>query len=338
MKNHLRFLWLLVYLLTSFPASVLFAQSAQQANLIEGARKEGKLVWYTSMAIDLSKPLLDAFTKEYPFIKGDLVRAGNEQLTNRVFNETRAGKWGFDLISISSADLFVERGILAPYFSSERGAFIDEFKDSRGYWTSVYNSNLVLMYNTRLVREKEAPRDYADLLDPKWKGKMLMDSTDYEWFGTLAVALGKEKTAAYMKQLARQDLIWRRGHGLVAQLVGAGELPLGWAYTFRVERMKKDGAPVDWVDTFDPIMSTAHGMGYSSKATNPNAAKLFIDFALSKRSQQMIRDMRLVPSRRDVEPLVPKMDQNKLKIKRIPREVSLNVDLYAKEFREIFGI
>jgi ABC-type Fe3+ transport system substrate-binding protein len=102
--------------------------------------------------------------------------------------------------------------------------------------------------------------------------------------------------------------------------------------------MKKDGAPVDWVDTFDPIMSTAHGMGCSSKATNPNAARLFIDFALSKRSQQMIRDMRLVPSRRDVEPLVPKMDQNKLKIKRIPREVSLNVDQYAKEFREIFGI
>jgi iron(III) transport system substrate-binding protein len=190
MKTRLCFLWLLVSLLTSFPASVLFAQSAQQANLIEGARKEGKLVWYTSMAIDLSKPLLDAFTKEYPFIKGELVRAGNEQLTNRVFNETRAGKWAFDLISISSADLFVERGILAPYFSPERGAFIDEFKDSRGYWTSVYNSNLVLMYNARLVREKEAPRDYADLLDPKWRGKILMDSTDYEWFGTLRGRLG----------------------------------------------------------------------------------------------------------------------------------------------------
>jgi iron(III) transport system substrate-binding protein len=141
-----------------------------------------------------------------------------------------------------------------------------------------------------------------------------------------------------MKQLAPQGLTWRRGHGLVAQLVGAGELPLGWAYTFRVERMKKDGAPVDWVDTFDPIMTTVHGIGVSSKASNPNTAKLFIDFILSRRSQQMIRDMRLVPSRRDIEPLVPKMDQSKLKIRRIPNEVNLNVDQYAKEFRDIFGI
>ena len=69
---------------------------------------------------------------------------------------------------------------------------------------------------------------------------------------------------------------------------------------------------VDWVDTFDPIMSTIHGIGLSSKAANPNTAKLFIDFVLSKRSQQRIRDLRLVPSRRDIEPLVPKMDQSKL--------------------------
>ena len=130
------------------------------------------------MAIDLSKPVLDAFTKEYPFIKGELVRAGNEQITNRIFNETRAGKWVFDLLSISTIDLFVERGLLAPYLSPERDAYVNEFKDPKGLWTSVYNSNLVLMYNTRLVRDKDAPRDYGDLLDPKWKGKIaVLDMT-----------------------------------------------------------------------------------------------------------------------------------------------------------------
>lgn len=241
-------------------------------------------------------------------------------------------------LSISSMDMFVERNLLAPYFSTERDAYIDQFKDPKGFWTSVYNSNLVLMYNTRLVRNTEVPRDYADLLDPKWKGKLLMDSTDYEWYGTLAVAWGKDKAASYMKQLARQDLTWRRGHGLVAQLIGAGELPLGWAYTFRVERMKQDGAPVDWAATFDPIMTTIHGIGISAKASSPNAARLFVDFILSQRAQQMIRDLRLVPSRRDVPPLVAKLDQNKLKIRRIPREVALNIDQYAREFREIFGM
>src|ERR1043166_7284615 len=142
MKKHFSVFHILAIVAILAPAARLAAQSNQQTALIEGAKKEGKLVWYTSMAIDLSKPLLDAFTKEHPFIKGDLVRAGNEQLTNRIFNETRAGKWGFDLISLSSADLFVERGLFAPYNSPEREAFIPEFKEPRGYWTSVYNSNL----------------------------------------------------------------------------------------------------------------------------------------------------------------------------------------------------
>ena len=319
MKIRLRcFSVLVVCSIVGSQAPDLYSQVTPQAKLIEGAKKESRFVWYTSMAIDLSRPLLDAFAKEYPFVKGEVVRAGNEQITNRVLNATRAGKWGFDLLSISSVELFVDRGILTPYLSPERDAYIDEFKDPQGHWTSLYNSNLVLMYNTRLVHEKDVPKNYPDLLDAKWKGKLLMDSTDYDWFGTLALAWGKTRAVNYMKQLARQDLTWRRGHGLVAQIIGAGELPLGWAYTFRVERMKKEGAPVDWSDTFDPIVTTVHGIGVSSKAANPNSARLFVDFALSRRSQQMIRDLRLVPSRRDVEPLVAKYGPEPAKDKTYP--------------------
>jgi iron(III) transport system substrate-binding protein len=185
---------------------------------------------------------------------------------------------------------------------------------------------------------KEAPRNYTDLLDPKWKGKMLMDSTDYDWFGTLSIVWGKEKTVEYMRRLAKQEPLWRRGHGLTAQLLGAGEVPLAWAYNFRIERMKNDGAPVDWIETFDPIVVTVSGMGLSAKASNPNAAKLLIDFATSKRGQQMVRGMRRIPARTDIEPLAPKMDQSKLKLKAVPKEVYLHLDDYAREFRKIFGL
>ena len=102
----------------------------------------------------------------------------------------------------------------------------------------------------RCLRAKDAPRNYPDLLDPKWKGKMLMDSTDYDWFGTLVTVWGKEKTVEYMKRLALQNPLWRRGHGLTAQLLGAGEVPLAWAYNFRIERMKNEGAPVEWIESF----------------------------------------------------------------------------------------
>ncbi len=174
-------------------ATNLYAQSAQTSALIEGAKKESKLVWYTSMAIDTSKPLLDAFIKEYPFIKAELVRAGEEQLMNRILSETRAGKWLFDAISTSAMSVLVDRHMIAPYLTPERDAFLSEFKDPQGYWTAIFVNNLVLCYNTKMLGAKDAPKNYPDLLDPKWKDKMLMDSTDYDWFGTLTTVWGKEK-------------------------------------------------------------------------------------------------------------------------------------------------
>jgi iron(III) transport system substrate-binding protein len=316
--------------------SHLYAQS--QSTVVEAARKEGKLVWYTSMAVDTSKPLLDAFQKEYPFIKAELVRAGEEQLMNRILSETRAGKWLFDALSTSAMSVLVDRKMITPYLAPDRDAVLNEFKDAQGYWTGVFVNNLVLGYNTKMLPAKEAPKNYPDLLDPKWKGKMLMDSTDYDWFGTLTAVWGKEKTVEYMKRLAQQQPLWRRGHGLTAQLLGAGEVPLAWAYNFRIERMKKDGAPVDWIETFDPIVCTVSGMGLSAKAANPNATKLLINFATSRQGQQMIREMRRIPTRSDIEPLAPKMDQTKLKLKAVPKEVYLNFDDHAREFRKIFGL
>jgi iron(III) transport system substrate-binding protein len=317
---------------------VVWAQPTPSPALIELAKKEGKLVWYTSMAIDTSKPLLDAFLKEYPFIRADLVRAGEEQLMTRIMNETRAGKWSFDVVSGSAISTLVDRKIISPYLSPERDAYMSEFKDPQGYWTGIFVNNLILAYNTKLEAPKDAPKDYPDLLNSKWKGQILMDSTDYDWFGTLATVWGREKTLRYMERLARQEPKWRRGHGLTAQLVGAGETALAWAYNFRIERMKKEGAPVDWVDTFDPIVVTVSGIGLSAQPTNPNAAKLFVDFTLSKRGQEMIREMRRIPARSDVKPSAPKMDQSKLKLKAVPKEVYLNLDQYAQEFRKIFGL
>jgi hypothetical protein len=242
----------------------LRAQTPSQSALIEAAKKEGKLVWYTSMAVDTSKPLLDAYLKEYPFIKAELVRLGEEQLVNRILSETRAGRWAFDVLSTSSISTMIDRKIIIPYLAPERDLFMDQFKDPQGYWTGVFVNNLVLAYNTKLLAAKDAPKSYEDLLAPKWKGQMLMDSTDYDWYGTLLTVWGREKTVAYMQRLAKQDPLWRRGHGLTAQLVGAGEVPLAWAYNFRIERMKSDGAPVDWVETFDPIVVTISGIALSA--------------------------------------------------------------------------
>ena len=335
MKYYIHFFAPLILFTLTLVAN-LHAQS--QSALIDGAKKEGKLVWYTSMAIDTSKPVLDAFEKEYPFIKTELVRAGEEQLVNRILSETRAGRWAFDALSTSSIATMIERKIIAPYLAPERDLFMDQFKDPQGYWTGVFVNNLVLAYNTKMLAAKDAPKDYADLLQPKWKGQMLMDSTDYDWFGTLITVWGRDKTVQYMQRLAKQDPLWRRGHGLTAQLLGAGEVALAWAYNFRIERMKREGAPVDWIETFDPIVVTISGIALSSKATNPNTAKLLINFATSRKGQEMIREMRRIPARTDVKPAAAKMDQSKLKLKAVPKEVYSGLDEHAREFRKIFGL
>jgi iron(III) transport system substrate-binding protein len=117
---------------------------------------------------------------------------------NRVLSETRAGQWLFDAISTSAMGALVDRRLITAYNAPERDAFLSEFKDPQGFWTGVFVNNLVLCYNTKMLPPKDAPKNYPDLLDPKWKGKMLMDSTDYDWFGTLATVWGKEKTVQYM--------------------------------------------------------------------------------------------------------------------------------------------
>src|SRR4029453_1573670 len=123
MRFPLHYLSFLMFILGSLISPCLYAQSAQTSALVEAAKKEAKLVWYTSMAIDTSKPLLDAFIKEYPFIKAELVRAGEEQLMNRILSETRAGKWLFDAVSTSAVSVLAEKHMITPYLTPERDAF-----------------------------------------------------------------------------------------------------------------------------------------------------------------------------------------------------------------------
>jgi iron(III) transport system substrate-binding protein len=237
-----------------------------------------------------------------------------------------------------SFGILVERNLLLPYVSPESAAFDNRVKDPKGYWTGIYNNNLVLTYNTRMVAEKDTPKTYTDLLQPKWKNNILMHPAAYGLYGTLVTVWGRSKADDFIKQLMRQNVTMRPGWGLIAQLVAAGESPLGFAYNFRAEDMKKGGAPIDWVDTFDPIVTSVTAIGVSAKPSNPNTAKLFVDFILSKRGQEIIRDLGRTPSRGDIKPLAPKMDQTKLKLQLVPPEVYLHYDQYARDYRKLIGL
>ena len=310
----------------------------ERAKQIEAAKKESRLVWYTSTNLTESKPLLNDFEKQYPFIKGEIFRASDEVILNRIFTESRGGKWNFDVVMGNEFDVLIDAKLVAPYKSPEAKNFIAEFRDSNDYWCAVYVVYSTIGYNSKLVAPKDLPKRWEDLLDAKWKGKLSIEEEEYNWYSGLVKAWGKVRTQKYMRALAKQQIQWRKGHTLISQLIAAGEFPLGVIYAHRIEEMKQRGAPIDWVNTVDPVVATLNSAGLSARPPHPNAARLFIDFLLSKPAQERLRALRRIPARSDVEPLSPRMEQSKLKITITPRESGDQYREAIKEFREIFGL
>ena len=330
---------MLLLLLSVFHLGFSFRSVAQDSHtqkLIDGAKKEGALVWYMSASIEDAKAILLAFNKKYPFLKTDFFRAGSARLFNRIMNEARAGKVLFDLVAVRGLEThqLVKAGLLQPYVSPESAAYPAGFKDSKGYWVDYFDSYNVIGYNTQLVARDQAPKSWEDLLDPKWKGKIALDEENFSWYGAMTQKWGTEKTQRYMRALAKQDIQLRNGQTLIAQLMAAGEFSVAMVLAHRIEKMKEQGAPVEWVTTLDPVTASLHPIGIAAKAPHPNAAKLFVDFILSKDGQQLLLSIERTPARPGID---TKMEARKLKLFPMPPELGERYEQFQKEFREIFG-
>lgn len=325
-----------VILVQLSPLLPLGAQESRPSKLVEAARKEGKLVWYTSTSIEDAKSLVDAFNKKYPFVRTEFFRAGSAGLLNRIVNEARIGKLFFDVVAIRGLEThqLIQGGLLQPYFSPESKAYPAGFKHPKGLWVDYFDAYQVIGYHTRLVPKDQVPKSYDDLLHPRWKGKIGMDEDLYSWYGALVQKWGKERAHRFMKGLARQEIQFRSGQTLVAQLLAAGEFTVAMVLAHRIEKMKERGAPVEWVTTLDPIAASLHPIGLAARAPNPNTGKLFIDFVLSKEGQKLVLDIGRTPARSGID---PKMDAKNLKLYPVPPESGENYSQYLKEFREIFG-
>jgi iron(III) transport system substrate-binding protein len=312
-----------------------WCQDTHTTKLIEGAKKEGALIWYTSTSIEDINRLFAVFNKRYPFIKTEYFNAGSARLFNRILNESRVGKIFFDLVAVRGVETqqLINSGFFQIYQSPEAAAYPPGFKDTKGYWVDYFDAYNVIGYNTKLVPRDQAPKSWDDLLDPKWKGKIAMDDEMYSWYAAMSVAWGRERAQRYMRALAKQDIQLRNGQSLIAQLMAAGEFHLGMVLAHRIERMKKQGAPVEWVTTLDPVTASLHPIAVAAKAPHPNAAKLFIDFLLSKDGQQLVLTIGRTPARPGID---TEMQAKNLKLFPVPPELGEQYNKYQKEFREIF--
>ena len=318
-------------------AVLLMTSSAFAQDVKTLAEGEGKMMFYASFNATHSKVLTDGFKQLYPKIDATFYRATDAQMMERILTEARAGRNLWDVMMTSSFYGYnlKKRGMLAPYDSPERKFYREGYKDPQATWTSIYTNYAAFGFNTRSVAKANIPKTYADLLKPEWKGNIGLDSRPYEWFGTMVKAMGDEKGLSYMRELAKQAQL-RNGRTRVAHLVAAGEFKgVLTAYSQNFEQMKPTGAPVDWV-YLNPVFANIHPVGLSTKAPHPNAGKLFIDFVLSKRGQELVRGMDRIPDRIDTPPEQARFVEG-IKPAFAPSEVLEEFERYAKIFHDIFG-
>lgn len=298
----------LLFFLSALALYKLGLAGQNSNDLVVEARREGGVTVYSTMTLDESQQLLTQFERKYPFLKISVYRTGGAALVSRILSEERAGKNEFDLV-MGRGDMLrpmKSGGLLAPYASPEQRFYDHDLRDRQAFWTAMYLSPIVLGFNTRMVRASEAPKNYDDLLDPKWKGKISLDSTGYALLTGLKDAWGNTRAREYLKRLVAQKPIIQRGNTARLQLTVAGEFPLLITYNYMVQGFAAKGAPVDWVP-LEPVVVQINPVMVAAKGRHPSAARLLTDFILSREAQTALRDLKRVPARSDVEPDPPRL-------------------------------
>jgi len=274
----------------------------RQEKLVAAAKAEGELMLYTSIAQNDIEPVIKPFEEKYG-IKVTVWRASGGDVLQRTTQEQKAGRATVDAIHISAPEMEALRReellqkIESPYFADLIDGAVPQDKE----WVSTLLSVWVQAYNSDLIKKDELPKTYADLLDPKWKGKLGFEMEDIDWFIGVVRSMGDEKGLQYFRDMVKTNgLSVRKGHTLLNNMVIAGEVPVGLTlYNYMPIQAKKSGAPIDWF-ALEPAIARSNGIGVAKTAPHPNAAALFTDYMLSD-GQAVLASLDYVPTSRKVK-------------------------------------
>jgi iron(III) transport system substrate-binding protein len=293
-----------IFLLLALVAAFSFPRapsSATREDFIEAAKKDREVVFYTTTNLEEAGAMSRHFKAKYPFLEVNISRAEGERIITKVLQETRAQKSLADVIQTPAFYLHAlqKRGILGEYTSADDRFYPRNFKEEK-YWTTTYYNPYVVLYNTKLIAAQNLPQRYEDLLHPFWKNKMILEKDKIDWFTAMLHIMGRDKGLKYMRDLSRQNPMLRIGQTLITQLVAAGEAALQVnSNAVTVNRLKQKGAPIDWVAP-GPLPGLMVGVGLTAQAPHPAAARLFVDFLLSKEGQQLYQSAGRLVARSDL--------------------------------------
>lgn len=293
---------------TAKPSTVaeiaLYKGADRQQILEEGAKKEGKLMFYTTGILTQAvRPVVDAFQKRYPYIQVDIWRAGSEALVPRIVEEYKAGKLQGDVIEGNNHFVLQKMGISQPFYSPhlaylEEGA-VTSAPGGAAFAAAFRSQGNSLGYNTKLLTKDQIPKTYQDLLDPKWKGKMAIAGSDTatRLIGTMLVAKGED----FVRQFAKQDIaVHMVSVRSLLDMIINGEYALSPNITEpHVTNSQKQGAPCDWFP-LEPVSVGMAQIAMPKTSQHPHAAMLFVDFELSKECAEINKKLEYSPTRTDV--------------------------------------
>lgn len=271
--------------------------------LEDGANREGVLNLYTSMTAATVAKVKADFERRYPGVKINLWRASSEAVLQRSVTEKRANRHGFDVLETNGPELEAARReqLLEPVRSPHFRDLIPQALMPHREWVATRLNLFVQCFNTNLVKREELPKSFTDLLHPRWKGRLAVEASDYDWFMSVIERLGEEKGLALFRDIvAANGMNIRKGHALLAELVIAGEIPMGLScYNFKIDQDRKAGMPVDWI-SIGPVIARPNGVGVSRTAPHPHAALLFYEYMISD-AQELLTGLELVPVSTKIE-------------------------------------
>jgi iron(III) transport system substrate-binding protein len=271
--------------------------SAVTPQLIDAAKKEGKIVFYTSIDLPVAERIAKAFEAKYPDIPVRVERTGAERVFQRIGQEYASGIHAVDVVNSSDAAHFIawkRDGLLQPYVPEDVARFYpDEHRDPDGMFASFRVWLCVIGYNTTMVQAAEAPKSYADLLDPKWTGKIVKAHPGYS--GTIMTAtyqMARDLGWEFFEKLAKQKVMQVQSSADPPKKLALGERAVmadGNEYNMFIEKEK--GSPVEIVYATEGSPLIVGPNGLFKSAPNPNAARLFQSFCFSPEAQQLCIDV-----------------------------------------------
>jgi len=282
----------------------MYQGADRDQRVIEGAKKEKQVTVYTSLNLKDSVPITQAFEKKYG-VKVELWRSSSEKVLQRAVTEARAGRFSVDAFELNGPEMeaLYREGLLDEFYSPQfQNLPPAAFPKHRHYAADRFNF-FTIAYNTKLVKPDEVPNSYEDLAHPRWIGRIGIEASDTDWFGSIVKYMGEKKGLEFFRKLAQMKPQVRTGHTLIAELVASGEIPLAATiYNHNAERLMVNGAPIKW-KALKPTFGRPNAVAVAKRAQRPYAALLFADFMLSLEGQKLIKERNRVPAS-------PKVDSN----------------------------